>query len=236
MDDSIVQGSPPDWRWNKANVQSVGGGFTVHSDPASEPERQYSGLDDNINEASSTSSDSVLRFYVGARTGVDQLDGNATAGFAELRRDGFASISSANNSAAVHRLVTHPLRFSSTAKGSTPLLFLNADHAEGLSVSVLDPETHAPLPGLTESDWKGAVGASGSPTSSGDRLKGSWTSANALAPATDRAVRLSFRFLKPTTQLFSFWIARDSCGASDGWVAAGGPRFNTSRDLYGACA
>ena len=25
-------------------------------------------------------------------------------------------------------------------------------------------------------------------------------------------------------------------GASDGWVAAGGPTFNSSRDLYGACA
>ena len=28
-----------------------------------------------------------LRFYVGARTGVDQLVGNGTAGFAEIRRD-----------------------------------------------------------------------------------------------------------------------------------------------------
>lgn len=52
-----------DWRWNKANVQSVGGGIVVpnNGDP--------------------------LRFYVGARTGVDQLVGNGTAGFAEIRRD-----------------------------------------------------------------------------------------------------------------------------------------------------
>ena len=32
MDDTKVTGSPPSWRWNKANVQSVGGGFTIHSD------------------------------------------------------------------------------------------------------------------------------------------------------------------------------------------------------------
>ena len=55
-------GSDCDWRWNKANVQSVGGGIVV---PNGTP----------------------LRFYVGARTGVDQLVGNGTAGFAELRRD-----------------------------------------------------------------------------------------------------------------------------------------------------
>ena len=55
------------WRWNKANVQSVGGGVIVPNGGA-------------------------MRFYVGARTGVEQLIGNATAGVAELRRDGFASV------------------------------------------------------------------------------------------------------------------------------------------------
>lgn len=57
-----ADGSECDWRWNKANVQSVGGGVVV---PNGGP----------------------MRFYVGGRTGVDQLVGNATAGFAELRRD-----------------------------------------------------------------------------------------------------------------------------------------------------
>jgi hypothetical protein len=61
-----ADGSSCDWRWNKANVQSVGGGFVVPND-------QVSG--------------GPLRFYVGGRTGVDQLVGNGTAGFAELRRD-----------------------------------------------------------------------------------------------------------------------------------------------------
>eukprot|EP00041_Stephanoeca_diplocostata_P033007 m.1077035 g.1077035 ORF g.1077035 m.1077035 type:complete len:84 (+) comp24251_c0_seq3:1881-2132(+) len=67
MDASVA----PPWRWNKANVQSVGGGFTVQRE-------------------------GPMRFYVGARTGPDQLEGNASAGVAELRRDGFASVSAAS--------------------------------------------------------------------------------------------------------------------------------------------
>ena len=55
----------PPWVWNKANVQSVGGGFlVVDGDPKID----------------------ALRFYVGARTGTSQIIGNATVGFASLRR------------------------------------------------------------------------------------------------------------------------------------------------------
>ena len=79
MDDTLVKavkkGSPPNWRWNKANVQSVGGGFAIHSDASA------TGASNN------SAMDSVMRFYVGARSGYDQIGGNASAGFAELRRD-----------------------------------------------------------------------------------------------------------------------------------------------------
>eukprot|EP01052_Picozoa_sp_SAG31_P070116 SAG31_NODE_28960_length_403_cov_0.578947_2_plen_55_part_01 len=44
---------------------------------------------------------SMMRFYVGARTGADQIDGNASAGFGELRRDGFASVSATIPAATV---------------------------------------------------------------------------------------------------------------------------------------
>ena len=66
MDDTIVTGTPPNWRWNKANVQSVGGGFTIHSDASA-------------TRGTSSAMDSVMRFYVGARSGRDQIGGNATA-------------------------------------------------------------------------------------------------------------------------------------------------------------
>lgn len=58
MDDTLVTGSPPNWRWNKANVQSVGGGFTVHSDASSR----------------SSAMTSVLRIYVGARSALIKLE------------------------------------------------------------------------------------------------------------------------------------------------------------------
>ena len=139
--------------------------------------------------------------------------------------------------AADSRLVTHALRFSSAAKGVQPILFLNADFADStsLSLSVLDAATGTALPGLSEADCKGAHGAAGA--TSGDRLAVSWTGgAMALSAAANKPVRLSVRFRKPVARLFSFWVARDACGASDGWVAAGGASFNSSRDLYGSCS
>ena len=139
--------------------------------------------------------------------------------------------------AADSRLVTHALRFSSAAKGVQPILFLNADFADStsLSLSVLDAATGTALPGLSEADCKGAHGAAGA--TSGDRLAVSWTGgAKALSAAANKPVRLSVRFRKPVARLFSFWVARDACGASDGWVAAGGTSFNSSRDLYGSCS
>ena len=42
----------------------------------------------------------ALRFYVGARTGVGQIMGNATVGMATLRRDGFASVEASSGQAS----------------------------------------------------------------------------------------------------------------------------------------
>ena len=114
------------------------------------------------------------------------------------------------------RLITYPIRFSSAAKGSQPILFLNADESIALSVSVLDAATGGALPGLSEADFKGAQGPA--QATSGDRLAVSWTGGTkALSVAANKAVRLSVRFRKPEARLFSFWVARDSCGASGWW-------------------
>ena len=88
MSDVVVKEGSTAWPWNKANVQSVGGGFTVQRD-------------------------SPMRFYVGARTGTDQLIGNASMGMAELRRDGFASVGAANGTASAE-LMTRPVAFCKT--------------------------------------------------------------------------------------------------------------------------
>ena len=138
--------------------------------------------------------------------------------------------------------MTHPLTFSSKVKGATPLLFLNADHANGFILSIIDAATGTALLGLSGADFKGVAGVAGA--TSGDRLAVSWTDARALGKAAGQAVRLSVRFRndipapsKPRIvgRLFSFWISKDVCGASDGYVAAGGAGFNSSRDMYGSC-
>ena len=87
------------WPWNKAMVQSVGGGFTISpnvtsSGAAAAPHSRV--------EAAAAAT-SVLRFFVSARSGVDQItnfpeqngSGVSSTGVAELRRDGFASVSAA---------------------------------------------------------------------------------------------------------------------------------------------
>ena len=59
---------------------------------------------------------------------------------------------------------------------------------------IIHPDTYAELPGLADLDWKGVSSVSGSPTSGGDRLKGSWRDDRVLSSVSDRAVRFSFRF------------------------------------------
>jgi hypothetical protein len=223
MDAHVVKDN--NWRWNKANVQSVGGGFTV----------QQHG---------------PMRFYVGARTGVAQIDGNATAGMAELRRDGFASISASSSSssssssaaasasssssssksdAAGATLVTRPLSFT---RGR--YLFVNADRADLIKVSVLDATTMVELPGLGEADYLGPTGGGGA--DSGDLIELNWKGgADSMSKAAGVRARLRFRFESPEARLFSFWVAETECGASGGWVAAGGPGYNSSRDTAGRC-
>jgi len=201
MDSTAVHGD--NWRWNKANVQSVGGGFTV----------QRNG---------------PMRFYVGARTGEHQLDGNATAGVAELRRDGFASVaiprSAASRTTGV--LTTRPVQFSGSH------FFVNADGTDSMTVAIINAATLAPMAGLGVHDFEGAAG----PVSSGDLVELRWAGgAAAVERAAGTPVRLQFRLADPATRIFSFWFAADACGASGGWVAAGGPGYNTSRDIVGKC-
>jgi hypothetical protein len=42
--------------------------------------------------------------------------------------------------------------------------------------------------------------------------------------------KLRFRFYLSRGQLYSFWVSSDASGMSGGYVAAGGPGYNGSRD------
>jgi len=142
-----------------------------------------------------------------------------------MRRDGFASVS-IGPYLQPGVLVTRPAQFS----GDKTAMFVNVGGADArrLAVSVLDAATEQPLPGL----------ASGKIDQQGVRVQVAFEGgASALAKAGGTPVRVKFYLPAGANdaQLFSFWLADDSCGASNGWVAAGGPGFNASRDLCGSC-
>ena len=180
-------------------MQSVGGGFTVEN----------------------TKSAPRMRFYVSGRTGKEQLDGNASMGVAELRRDGFTSVSATTGHTGV--LTTRPVVF---AAGRT-MLFVNieADDPSKLKVAILDAKTLMPLQGLAEA----------SPQAEGERVPIVGFDAGSIASVAARSVRVRFTFESAALRLYSFWFAKDACGASTGWVAAGGVGFNSSRDWVGSC-
>lgn len=213
MDDTVA----PPWVWNKANVQSVGGGFLVLDPPPSSPAA-----------ASPTGVDSTLRFYVGARSGEFQIDGNATTGVASLRRDGFASVAAFTSGA---RLVTRPVVFDGA------YLFANyevgngtaakADDGQGVRVEVLDADTAQPIAPFTSANSVELLG---------DSTRGAvtWAGAESLSAVAGRAVRFAFDFGGPA-HLYSFWVSESKCGESGGFVAAGGSAFTSSRDDHGSC-
>lgn len=218
MDDTI---SPP-WVWNKANVQSVGGGFVVLDAPPSQSQQP------RRTGRPSLSLD-VLRFYVGARSGPNQLEGNATTGVAHLRRDGFAAIVSTSSSPTIpSSLVTRPVIFDGTH------LFVNArafSNGSSIRVQVLNSSTLSPLPPFVFDNCEPIEADS-------TRAQVSWKnvphSAKALEELSGTPVRFEFQIAAPS-HLFSFWVSPSSCGESMGFVAAGGPAFNGSVDTRGQC-
>ena len=59
-----------------------------------------------------------------------------------------------------------------------------------------------------------------------------WKKGEDLSSLTGKPVK--FRFYLTNGQLYSFWVSPDLTGASDGYVAAGGPGFSTAMDTVGS--
>lgn len=188
--------SPHPGDWNFQNVQSTGGGFLTM------PE--------------------TLVFFVGARSGScagapgcanAQWNGNATTGMATLRRDGFAS---ATTAASGGTLITAVIVWSAGAH-----FFVNVNVSAGgpLSIELLSAgggvlKTAIPVPAGTDSTlhhvlWEGHLGL--------EKYRG--------VP-----VRLRFQ-LSGGSHLYSFWVSEEVTGCSGGSVAGGGRGYNSSRDL-----
>lgn len=121
-----------------------------------------------------------------------------------------------------------------SGKGTAPTLFINAVGAENISLAVLNPTTGTPLEGLDHHSYTG--GAQG--ISDSERLEVRWAShvgpeLTPLSKVQGERIVLEVRFNDMASRLYPFWFASDRCGASNGWVAAGGIGFNASRDTVG---
>ncbi|MBU6300087.1 MAG: glycoside hydrolase [Verrucomicrobia bacterium] len=126
----------------------------------------------------------------------------AGIGLATLRRDGFASLDGPG------RLTTRPVKFQGKH------LFMNLDGE--VRVEVLDEEGKllAESPPQTVDSTKRRIG---------------WTGRADLAAFAGMPIR--FRFHLGKGALYAFWVTSDEGGASHGYVGAGGPAFQGTRDL-----
>ena len=144
-------------------------------------------------------------------TEAGQYDRGST-GVAFLRRDGFVSMDAGEKPGT---LTTRPLTFNGKH------LFLNVDCPQGaLRVEVLDERNQVIAPfhadncePVTANKTKQAV---------------FWRSDDDLSALANQPVK--FRFHLTRGRLYAFWVSPDKSGASNGYIAAGGPEFGGRRD------
>ncbi len=159
-----------------------------------------------------------LWFYHSGRAGSPgqgaSRDTGGSTGLAILRRDGFASLDAGAEGGT---LTTRPVRF--TGKH----LFVNAEVASGeLTAEVLD-ERGQVIEGLTRADCV--------PVRADRTLQPVRWQTGDLTKAAGKPVKL--RFLLKSGRLYAFWVSREESGASQGYVAAGGPGFTRPTDTVG---
>jgi hypothetical protein len=154
-----------------------------------------------------------LFFYYGGWSGQspvlggDMYAGGAT-GVAFLRRDGFASLDA---DARTGTLTTRPITFQGQ------YLFVNLDAPQGeLHVEVVDPQGKAITPFTAENCIP--------LTCDKTRQRVAWKGIGNLGQFRGRPVKLRFHLRQG--KLYAFWITPDPHGASNGYVAAGGPEFD----------
>ena len=162
-----------------------------------------------------------LYFYFGTWSGLSErkvaelVMSGGSVGLAKLRRDGFASMDA---DASGGTLTTTPVSF----RGKFP--FVNVAAANGeLRAEILDVAGKVIAPFTL---------ANSLPVK-GDRTRQSmaWKGVDDLGALAGKPVR--FRFSLTNGQLYAFWVSQDPAGASNGFVAAGGPGFTGPVDLPG---
>ena len=138
-----------------------------------------------------------------------------STGLATLRRDGFASMD-ADTKGGV--LTTVPVIF----KGKCPFVNIAARDGE-LCTELLDADGHVIAPF--------SRGNSVSVKADSTHQRITWQGVADLSALAGKPVR--FRFHLTNGQLYAFWVGPDENGASNGYVAAGGPGFSGATDTTG---
>ncbi|MBN2450780.1 MAG: glycosyl hydrolase family 32, partial [Lentisphaeria bacterium] len=128
-------------------------------------------------------------------------------GIATLRRDGFASMDATDQPGT---LTTRRLRFNGRH------LFVNLDGELRVDLLAGDGKT------LASSEPVGG---------NGTKLRVGWQAEPDLGRFAGRTVRLRFHLARGS--LYAFWVTPDPLGASNGYLAAGGPGFGGTRDTPG---
>ena len=132
---------------------------------------------------------------------------NGAMGCAVLRRDGFVGMKAEQ----AGELVTRSVRFSGEH------LFVNVDAPAGaLRAEVLD-EDGKPVPGFTAAECVPV-------TADSTKARVTWRNGATLARFRGRDVRFHFALERGT--LYSFWVSRRANGASNGYLAGGGPDYD----------
>lgn len=153
-----------------------------------------------------------LWFYYSAAAGGNKdtdpeggMYANRATGVARLRRDGFASMNAGETGGT---LLTRPLLFSGDS------LWVNVACAAGeLRAEILE-ENGSPVAGLGVEDCIPARVDS-------TRTRLAWRGGATLGAVAGRSARI--RFHLRSGSLYAFWVTSDARGASNGYVAAGGP-------------
>jgi len=189
---------------------------------ARNPERWDNGYVQSVGGICTIMGDELWFYYIGFQGRIDNVPdvkrgmyANASTGVAVLRRDGFASMDADQvGGTLTTRLVTF--------NGS--YLFVNVNCPKGnLVVEILD-EKNNPIPSFTAANCK--------PIAKNSTIfKVEWKNKESIAALAGKKV--SFRFKLTNGQLFSFWVSPNKDGASQGYMAAGGPGYKGAVDDIG---
>lgn len=192
------------------------------------------------------------------------LGGNTSTGVATLRRDGFTSVE-AMMDGSPGLLTTRPLIFDQAQVylfvntlvqpgGFLQVAVLDVETQLPLpdfplngrfvpsqlaSYQVLKQLWFAPVAGSSIAGLEAntaipVLDTPNSPPFDSTRATVTWpATAATLSSVAGRPVRLQFRM--NSASLFSFWVAIDACGGSNGYVGNGGPGLIERRDVKGKC-